>query len=165
MTEKSHKALRTLFRATHLPLPQVLNMKSLIAFPDDAPLGFMKLSMLMNTSFFCRHFFDFTLLFEVRAMAHYFSFNVFQLKYSYTISPLSFPLSNPSHDSPVLLSVPCKRLNTLNSLLSFLLTSPGCDLVLCEPRHADECFWVSLPHLGRSKWHFFSPITFFTSGS
>lgn len=78
-------------------------------------------------------------------MAHYFSFNIFQLKYSYTISPLSFPLPNPSHDSPVLLSLPRKHLNTLNSLLSFLLTSPGCDLVLSEPRQADERFWVSLP--------------------
>lgn len=121
------KALRTLFRGSHLPLPQVLNMKSLTAFPDDAPLGVMKLSMLMITSFFFLYaLFDFTPLFEVRAMAHYFSFNVFQLKYSYTISPLSFPLSNPSHDSPVLLSLPRRHLNTLNSLLSFLLTSPGC---------------------------------------
>lgn len=51
------KALRTLFRGSHLLLPQVLNMKSLTAFPDDAPLGVMKLSMLMITSFFfCMHF-------------------------------------------------------------------------------------------------------------
>lgn len=51
------KTLRTLFWGTHLPLPQVLNMNSLIGFPDDALLGFVKLSMLMPTSFFfCIHF-------------------------------------------------------------------------------------------------------------
>lgn len=52
------KTLRTLFWGTHLPLPQVLNMNSLIGFPDDALLGFVKLSMLMTTSFFffCIHF-------------------------------------------------------------------------------------------------------------
>lgn len=123
------KTLRTLFWGTHLPLPQVLNMNSLIGFPDDALLGFVKLSMLMTTSFFFLYtLFDFTPLFEVRAMAHYFSFNIFQLKYSYTISLLSFSLPNLSHDSPVYYYFSHKhpQLSSLfPSYIPWLRLSPG----------------------------------------